>query len=220
MVSEFFQFKSEREALLKKVSELEQYKAMVLEYQQENANLRSMLGLKTRSFEYEMTAAQVIGRDPGNWFNVIVIDKGQNYGIEKDMAVVTDKGLVGCVFESGKNYAKVLLMTDERSSISAMIQRTRDNGILKGTIDPAPKGYVKMEFLPQDATLIKGDTVITSGLGGLFPKGIVIGEVIETNKQPHELMQYAIVEPVVDLNKLEYVFVITKHDNYQGGENS
>jgi len=218
-IPEFFRLKSENEALQKKVNELEQYKVMLSEYQQENANLRSMLGLKTRSFEYEMTAAQVIGRDPTNWFNVIIIDKGQDHGIEKDMAVITDKGLVGCVFETGKNSSKVLLLTDERSSVSAMIQRTRDNGILKGTIDPAPKGYVKMEFLPQDATLIKGDTVITSGLGGLLPKGILIGEVVEANKQPHDLTQYAIVKPVVDLNKLEYVFVITKHDDYQGGEN-
>lgn len=219
MIPKFFQLKSEYEALQKKIDELEQYKVMALEYQQENTNLRNMLGLKTRSFQYEMAAAQVIGRDPGNWFNVIIIDKGENDGIEKDMAVITEQGLAGCVLETGNNQAKVLLITDERSSVSAMIQRTRDNGILKGTIDPAPKGYLKMEFLPQDATLIKGDTVITSGLGGMLPKGIVIGEIVETNKQPHELMQYAIVKPVVDLNKLEHVFVITKHDNYHGGEN-
>lgn len=219
-IPELFELKKENKALMKKVNELEKYKKLYLEYQQENTNLRSMLGLKTRSFEYEMEAAQVIGRDPGNWFNVILIDKGENYGIKKDMAVVTDKGLAGYILETGINYAKVLLITDERSSISAMIQRTRDNGILKGTIDPATKGHVKMVYLPQDVTIVKGDIVITSGLGGLLPKGILIGEVVETDKRPHELMQYAIVKPEVDFNKLEHVFVITKHENYPGGDNS
>ena len=76
-----------------------------------------------------------------------------------------------------------MIITDERSSVSAMLQRTRDNGIVKGTIDPAPSGYLKMDYL-QDANLVKGDIVISSGLGGLIPKGIVIGEVIEAKKSP------------------------------------
>ena len=101
-----------------------------------------------------------------------------------------------------------MIITDERSSVSAMLQRTRDNGIVKGTIDPAPSGYLKMDYLPHDANLVKGDIVISSGLGGLIPKGIVIGEVIEAKKEPHDLMQYAIIKPAVDFQRLEHVFVI------------
>ena len=80
--------------------------------------------------------------------------------------------------------------------------------MVKGTIDPAPSGYLKMEFLPQDANLVKGDIVISSGLGGIIPKGIIIGEVAEANKESYELMQYAIIKPAVDFMKLERVFVI------------
>ncbi|HHW02026.1 MAG TPA: rod shape-determining protein MreC [Thermoanaerobacterales bacterium] len=218
-IPEIFALKKQNEELLKQVRELEQYKQRFLEYQRENINLRSMLGLKQRNFQYELEAAEVIGRDPGNWFNVILIDKGENNGIKKDMAVITDQGLVGYTISVGKNYAKVLLITDDRSSVSAMIERTRDNGILKGTIDPAPRGYVKMVFLPQEANIVKGDIVISSGLGGIVPKGIVIGEVVEAKKEPYDLMQYAIVKPEVDLQKLEQVFVIKSQNGNQGGSN-
>lgn len=216
-IPQFFSLKKENERLKKQVAELAQYRQRFLEYQQENANLRNMLGLKQRSFQYDLEAAEVIGRDPGNWFNVILIDKGIGNGIEKDMAVITDKGLVGYTIDVGKNYAKVLLITDGRSSVSAMIQRTRDNGILKGTIDPAPRGYVKMVFLPQDANLLKGDVVISSGLGGIIPKGIVIGEIVEANKEPYDLMQYAIVKPAVDFQRLEQVFVIKNREIIREG---
>lgn len=211
--------KKQNEELQKQIRELEQYKQKYLEYQRENINLRSMLGLKQRNLQYELEAAEVIGREPGNWFNVILIDKGEENGIKKDMAVVTDQGLVGYVLSAGKNYSKVMLITDNRSSVSAMIERTRDNGILKGTIDPAPMGYIKMVYLPQEANIIKGDVVISSGLGGLVPKGIIIGEVVEAQKEPNEFMQYAIVKPEVDFQKLEQVFVIKSHDGSRGGSN-
>lgn len=218
-VPQFFSLKEENEQLKKQVAQLEQYKQKYMEYQRENINLRTMLGLKQRNFQYDLEASEVIGRDPSNWFNVIIIDKGENNGIKKDMAVITDKGLVGYVISAGRNYAKVLLITDDRSSVSGMIERTRDNGIVKGTIDPAPRGFVKMVFLPQEANLVKGDVVISSGLGGLIPKGITIGEVVEAKKESYDLMQYAIIKPAVDLQKLEQVFVIKNQNNYPEGNN-
>jgi rod shape-determining protein MreC len=208
MIPQLFYMKEENENLKKQVAELLQYKQNIIEYQRENADLRTLLGFKERSFQYDLEAAEVIARDPSNWFNVILIDKGEKHGIKKDMAVITDEGLVGYTISTASNTSKVVLITDERSSVSAMLQRTRDNGMVKGTIDPAPSGYLKMEFLPQDANLVKGDIIISSGLGDLIPKGIIIGEVAEANKEPHELMQYAIIKPAVDFLKLERVFVI------------
>jgi len=205
---QFFYLKQENEALKNQVAELLQYKQNLIEYQKENQELRNLLGFRQRSFQYDLEAAEVIARDPSNWFNVITIDKGEKHGIKKDMAVITDKGLVGCIISTTADTSKVMLITDERSSVSAMIQRTRDNGVVKGTIAPAPSGFLKMVFLPHDANLVKGDIVISSGLGGLIPKGIVIGEVEETSKESYELMQYAIVKPSVDFLKLERVFVI------------
>jgi rod shape-determining protein MreC len=208
VIPQLFYLKEENENLKKQVAELLQYKQNIIEYQRENADLRTLLGFKERSFQYDLEAAEVIARDPSNWFNVILIDKGEEHGLTKDMAVITDKGLVGYITSTASNTSKVVLITDERSSVSAMMQRTRDNGMVKGTIDPAPSGYLKMEFLPQDANLVKGDIVISSGLGGLIPKGIIIGEIAEANKESYELMQYAIIRPAVDFLKLERVFVI------------
>lgn len=207
-IPQLFSLKNENKKLRKQVAELKQYKQTFEEYRQENKTLRDLLDLKQKNLDYDLEAAEVIGRDPGNWFNVIMIDKGKYDGIKENMAVISGNGLVGHVISSDKNFSKVLLITDDRSSISAMIQRTRDNGILKGTIDPAPQGCVKMVFLPQNANIVKGDTVISSGLGGIIPKGIVIGEVVEAKKEPYELMQYAIIKPTVDFQKLEHVFVI------------
>lgn len=208
-------FKNQKDIdeLQNQVAELLHYKHQVVEYQQENDKLRQMLNLKQRSFQYDLEAAEVIGRDPGNWFDVVLIDKGKKHGLKKDMAVITDKGLVGYITSTTNNNSKVILITDDRSSVSAMIQRTRDHGILKGTIAPSPRGYLKMVFLPQDANLVKGDIIVSSGLGGVIPKGIVIGEIVEAKKEPHDLMQYAIVKPAVDFQKLEYIFVIKN----QGG---
>lgn len=207
-IPQIFYLKEENEALKKQVAELLQYKQNLLEYQRENTDLRSLLGFKDKNLQYDLEAAEVIARDTGNWFNVILIDKGEKQGLKKDMAVITNEGLVGCIISTTANTSKVMLITDERSSVSAMLQRTRDNGIVKGSIDTAPMGYLKMDFLSQDANLVKGDIVISSGLGGLVPKGIVIGEVVETKKESYELMQYAIIKPAVDFLKLERVFVI------------
>lgn len=207
-IPQIFYLKEENEALKQQVAELLQYKQNLLEYQRENTDLRNLLGLKDKNLQYDLEAAEVIARDTGNWFNVILIDKGEKQGLKKDMAVITNEGLVGSIISTTANTSKVMLITDERSSVSAMLQRTRDNGIVKGSIDTAPRGYLKMDFLSQDANLVKGDIVISSGLGGLVPKGIVIGEVVETEKESYELMQYAIVKPAVDFLKLERVFVI------------
>jgi rod shape-determining protein MreC len=207
-IPQLFTLRNENEKLKKKIAELEKYKRYYLEYQQENANLRKMLNLKQLIMEHELEAAEVIGREPGNWFNVILIDKGKRDGINKDMAVMVDEGLVGYIVEAESIYSKVLLITDERSSVSAIIQRSRDNGIVKGSIETVPQGCLKMVFLPYDSNITKGDVVISSGMGGILPKGIVIGEIIEAQKESHELTQYAIIKPAVDFQKLEMVFVV------------
>lgn len=214
-VKDIFYLKSQNEILKKKIEELSPYQKIYYELKTENEKLRRMLDLKQKTYDFDLEAAEVIGRDPGNWSNILIIDKGTNRGVYKNMAVISEDGLVGYTVDVGKNWAKVLIITDNRSSISAMIQRTRDNGIVKGSVAPAPPGYIKMVYLPVDASIVKGDVVISSGLGGIVPKGIVIGEVVEVKKESDNLMKYAIVKPAVDFNKLEYVFVIK---NYTYGE--
>ncbi|MCG0275255.1 MAG: rod shape-determining protein MreC [Thermosediminibacteraceae bacterium] len=217
-ISHLFYLKRENEELKKQVAELLAYKHKFLEYSEENARLRRMLDFKEKNPEYDMVAAEVIGRDPSNWFHMIIINKGRKSGISENMAVVTERGLVGYTVDVGEDWSKVLMLLDNRMSVSAMIQRTRDNGILKGNIAPAPPGYAKMVFLPADAQIVKGDKVISSGLGGIVPKGILIGEVVEVKKESDNLTQYAIVKPAVDFQKLEEVFVIRSERALPGGE--
>lgn len=207
-VPAFIKTREENEVLKKQVAELGSFRHKFIESIQENIKLRNMLGFRDRNFQYDLEAAQVIGREPDNWFDVVIIDKGEGSGVLTDMAVITDEGLVGKILSAGKDYAKVLLITDDRSSVGATIQRTRDSGLLKGTIPPAPRGHAKMVYLPQEANLVKGDVVITSGNGVFIPKGIVIGEIADFDKSAYDLMQSAIIKPRADLQKLELVFVV------------
>lgn len=178
------------------------------ELELENSRLREMLNFKKKVSQFEMEIARVVGRDPGNWFETIVLDKGSKDEIAVNMAVVTDRGLVGKIQEVGETWSKALLIIDRRSAVSGMIQRTRDNGVIKGFSESVEKGLLKMEYLPPGANIIKGDMVISSGLGGVFPKGLVIGNVIKVNKEENELLKYAVIKPVVDFERLEEVFII------------
>jgi len=202
--------KDENRLLQDEISSLKNNSVMIEELQLENERLREMLNFKERSYYYDLEGAKVIGRNPSNWFETILIDKGKYNDIEVDMAVVTDKGLVGRIIETGDRWSKVLLIIDPKSSVSAMIQRTRDNGIIKGQIEPTNKGYCEMVYLPLDSNVLPGDLVISSGLGEIFPKGLVIGEVEEIEQQENELLKIAIIKPEVDFQRLEEVFIIIK----------
>lgn len=205
--------KEENKSLKDKVYSLENSAVLIKELQMENQRLKEMLDFKEQSYFYDMVGAKVVGRNMSNWFETILIDKGKQSGIDINMAVVTNKGLVGRVIETADNWSKVLLIIDQKSSVSAMIQRTRDNGIIKGQIEPENKGYCQMVYLPIDSNVLPEDLVISSGLGGIFPKGLIIGEVIKIEQQENELLKIATIKPAVDFQRLEEVFIIIKKPN-------
>ncbi|NLZ38245.1 MAG: rod shape-determining protein MreC [Firmicutes bacterium] len=184
----------------------------IAELKQENERLRRMLELREAS-EYELIAAEVIARDPSSWFKTITINKGARHGIEQNMAVITTDGLVGSILSVAPNSAHVLLLTDERSAVSALVQRSREPGEV-GLIenDPENPGALLMKNLPRDANIQPGDTIISSGLGGLFPKGLLIGYVSSTAEDKMSLTQYAVVQPAVNFNRLEEVFVVVTQE--------
>lgn len=178
------------------------------ELEKENIRLKELLGFSETNPEIKVIGAKVIGKNLGNWFNILIIDKGNQQGVTKDMTVVSDKGLVGRVIEAGSNWSKVMSLIDSRSSVSGIIERTRDNGIVRGTSTlETQTGFCKMIYLPLETDLIPGDKVFTSGLGGIFPKGILIGEVKEVSRQENELQKYATIIPGVDFQHLEEVLV-------------
>ena len=176
------------EDLRQKVTELEQRLIAMSELEHENERLNDLLGFAEQVDRFTITGGRVTGKDPGNWFNTFTIDAGTASGIAKDMTVVNEAGLLGRVFDVGHNWAKVRSIIDGRSAVSGMIERTRDNGLIRGNNRLGfEDGLLRMIYLPLDADIVVGDKVLTSGLDGIFPKGILIGEIKEVLGREHEL---------------------------------
>jgi rod shape-determining protein MreC len=184
---------------------LEQKNAGLLEARLENDRLRGMLALRLDA-GYDVVAARVIGRDPSNWYRTVMIDKGEQDGVAVDMGVVVPAGVVGRVIKIGRDFAQVLLLTDRNSAVAAVVQRTRDEGIVEG----AEGGLAQMRYIPLLSEAGPKDAVLTSGLGGGFPKGLVIGEIRSIVRREAVLFQEAQLVPAVDFSKLEEVLVITR----------
>lgn len=173
---------------------------------EENKNLRSQLDLIPKN-EYKLEASFVIGQDPQKLGSWIMIDKGQNYGLQPGMTVVvSDKILVGKISEVYTNSAKVSLLTDSASSINAMDLDTSAKGIVKGEYGLG----VIMSMVAQTDVINNGDSVVTSGLGSNTPKGLLIGTVQDVKSSDDKLFQEAVIAPRVKYSKLDVVFVIKK----------
>jgi rod shape-determining protein MreC len=149
--------------------------------------------------------ARVVGQDPSNLQRYITLDVGQEAGIDHNMPVATDRGLVGRISDVGPNWSRVLLITDVSSSVNALTQSTRASGLVEGQAD----GSLIMRAIPQGDTISVGDTVFTSGLGGNFPRQILIGQITDVERKDYDLYQRAAVQPTVDFDRLEAVLVIT-----------
>lgn len=171
----------------------------------ENARLRKLLEFR-KIIPYTSIPAQVIGRDPSNWTNSLIIDKGLNYNIKQNMAVISTRGLVGRVVEVGSNSSKVILITDPDLKVGVLIRRNRQGGVLVGL----PGGRCKVIYISLDSDVKCGDKVITAGFGSVFPKGILVGEIEKVGKEEGRLYKYAILKPSQDLSRLEEVLCIIK----------
>lgn len=194
---------SEKTELRARISTLENKLTNLEEASLENKRLRDLLGFKQKGEKYSIPAL-IIGRDPNNWSSIILIDKGRQHGITKDMIVISGQGLVGRIREFGKTMSKVMLINDVDSKVGALVQRTRDQGLLIGT----PQGNCRLIYLPVDSDVKEGDKILTSGMGGIYPKGILIGEVRKVTKEKGRLYKYAVVKTSTKLSKLEEVLCI------------
>jgi rod shape-determining protein MreC len=165
--------------------------------------LTALLEFKAQALP-AMIAAQVIGRDTGNWYRTIILDKGQSDGIQPDMGVITPAGVVGRVVKTTAATSVVLLVTDPNNAIAGLIQRTRDEGIVEGTL----QGMAHLKYIPLLSNVQPGDRVVTSGLVGGFPRGLAIGTITSIGKEEGALFQSAELTPDVDTNRVEEVLVI------------
>lgn len=182
------------------------------EVEKENEELRGLLDFAQTRPRLELRGAQIVARRIGvestNFFDSILIDLGREHGIEVGMPVVTAEGLVGRISSVNDATSTVLLLNDPASSASAILGASRLNGVVRGSTS----GELVMDFLPQGQTFTLGEVVLTSGLGGRFPKGIVIGEIRAIETQANAVFQKAIVDPSVDFGSLELLLVITNFD--------
>ena len=179
--------------------QLHQYREAYLQYQR----LRELLAFRELSFPAS-TPAEVVGIDPSPWAAAITANKGSEHGIEKNRAVITYQGLVGHTIGTTPGYATVLLITDRRSSVDAIVQRSRAHGIVVGK----SQRLVAMHYVDVQEDIRIGDKIISSGLGKLYPKGLMIGTVKSLRPQRHGLFYEIEVQPAVDFTKLEEVLVL------------
>lgn len=195
---------SENDTLKQQLEKLQAENARLSEVDKENGALRSQLQFQEKQ-PYDEEPSFVIGYDPTSFTEFITIDKGTEVGIKKGNPVITDSGLlVGQIEEAGWKSSTVLLTTDSSSSINAVVQDSRASGIVKGDHGIS----LSMGLIPQDEVLKEGDRVVTSGLGGEFPKGLVLGEIENISEQANELFQTAQLKPAVSFRDIEIVFVI------------
>lgn len=204
---------SENLELRKQLSELSTRVAQVSELERENHEFRSMLDFKDRS-ELKLISAKVIGREPSNWWNTVLVDRGLVDGIVRDMPVLTIQGLVGKTIEVMKNNARVILISDENCKVSGWMKESSQYGIVQGNILAGGRNsQCRMIFVDRSSQAKNNDKVYTSGLGGIFPKGILIGTVNFTTpeQEPAQSTLYKEVNiiPAVDLSRIDEVFIGT-----------
>lgn len=168
-----------------------------------NIRLRNLLEFR-RSIANKVIAAEVIGKDSSPWFNTIMIDKGKDDGVKKGAAVVIPEGIVGQVAEVSTNYSKVLLIIDHNSAVDALVQRTRARGIIKGS----SSDRCLFKYVLRKKSVMVGDTVVSSGLDGVFLKGLPVGRVSDVIRPDSGIFQEVSVTPYVDFERLEEVLVI------------
>ena len=208
----FFQninnLQAENEELKKRNSELEQALREFEIVKSENDTLKEYMNLKEKYKDYSTIPAYVINRDIGNYSNTIVINAGEKDGIKENMTVIADEGLVGHVISTTDHTAKVHTIVDTATAVTSTISTTKDTIIVQGTLDD--NTLLKATYIPTEASVLQGDSVETSGLGGIYPKGIHIGTIKEVFNTKNPTDRYATVEPAVNFSKLATVLVIIK----------
>ena len=198
--------KTENQELKQRNDQLEKLLREMELLKTENANLKNYLNIAEKYSEFKTIPADVIQRDLTNYSKIIVINAGTEQGIDCGMAVISNQGLVGHVISTTSNSAKVQTITDTATTVSSTISTTRDSIIARGSLDI--DNTLKATYIPTDANLLEGDNDETSGLGGIYPKGIHIGVIKQIVNTKNITDRYAIIQPAVDFAKLETVLII------------
>ena len=201
------ELKTENASLKQKNSELEQQLREFEIIKNENEQLKQELNLAEKYAQFTTVPGSVISRDISNYSKTIVINIGTDNGIQEKMTVIADEGLVGYVISTTNKTSKIQTIIDSASATSCLASSTRDTMICKGTIENKP--MLSASNIATDARIIQGDSIETSGLGGIYLKGIHVGKIKKVNSGSNKTDSYATIETAVDFEKLETVLVIT-----------
>jgi rod shape-determining protein MreC len=198
----------ENERLRARVSELDGERGLLEEFKRENERLRALLDLNAVS-QLRGVAANVIGDEPSGWGQGVIVNKGSLMGIRVGMAVVHPKGVVGQVVAVSPNYSHVLLVTDHASGVDVMTQDSRVRGVVEGV----GADHCELRYVSKQTPVRVGDTVVTSGMDGVFPKGLLVGVVSKVAVETGTLLQNVEIQVAVDLDKLEEVLIVTSEQH-------
>lgn len=198
--------KNENQSLKEENSKLAQSLRELENIRTENETLKEYLGLTEKYGEYKTIPGYVINKDISNYSKTIIINIGKKDGIQENMTVIADEGLVGHVVSVSDDTAKVRTIIDTASSISCLMSTNKDSIVCKGTLESNLE--LKAMYIATDANLVQGDSIDTSGLGGIYPKGIHVGSIKKIISTKNITDRYAVVETAVDFNKLNTVLVI------------
>jgi len=190
--------------LSEKIANLEAERDIWQETARENKRLRRLHGFAEKT-PLKLISAQVIGRDATNWNKVIFIDKGNADGVKRNFPVITPLGLVGRIIETTPHQSKIMTILDSNSQIAVLVERNRTQGVISGTND----FWCQLNYISLREELKEGDAIISSGQGGVFPKGLRVGQVVSVKKRETELFQQIRVTPTVNFSHLEEVVIIT-----------
>ena len=200
----------ENEELRKRIAELEDANRQAITDSQENERLRTLLNLRQQRRDFTFEAARVIERSTSNWSRTLTLNKGTGLGVAIGDCVVDQYGyLVGVVTEAGANWCTVTTILDTDSHLGALVFRTGEVTVAMGDLALMGQGKLKLSYLEGESSLINGDMIVTSGLGGYYPSGLVIGSVEEIKTDDNGLTRYATILPKTDITQLVEVFVIT-----------
>ena len=204
---------AENEALRERVAELERDARQAEADREENALLRELLELREQRRDLTFESAAVIDRESTNWTSALTLNRGTAHGVEKNDCVVSAEGdLVGVVSAVGYNWCTVLTVIDTDTELGARVFRTQEVAVAEGDLALMGEGKLKLSYLSADAQLLSGDVVTTSGLGGFYPRGLVIGTVESVRTGDDGLAQYAVLAPAARLGELSEVFIIKDFD--------
>ena len=201
------------EELEDKVNELTMQNRNLLQDRYELDRLRELYELSERYSDYPTVGARVIGKGAGNWFNVFLIDKGSESGIQVDMNVIADGGLAGIVTEVGDGWSKVKSIIDDTSSVSAMVLTTQDTCMVKGSQKNIVNDYIDVEYISKDAVIEEGAELVTSNISSKYLEGIAIGFISNIELDETRLTQIGRLTPIVDFAHLQEVLIITELKN-------